>query len=230
MNTLRVATYNITSGYDAQGTFQLELIARTIEASQADVVVLQEADTGRPAGFEIDQVEFLARRLRMFQAYQSGDDKLHGVAILSRWPITNLNRIVLADPRRSSGAVRAQVQDVQTGRQVVVVGAQVTGTDEETRLRQLVTLFSMFGDASPLVVALDTEKPPEDVVYQQMIAAGFVDPDVSLGIERGFTFPAIGPTVRRDYLLVRGLVPLASRQVDRSGSNHRLVVIEAGWP
>ena len=230
MNTLRIATYNVTSGYDGDGTFQLELIARTIEASQADVIVLQEVDTGRPIDFEIDQVEFLARRLRMYQTYQSGDNKLQGVAILSRWPITSTNSLILADRRNPAGAVRAVIQDRLTQRQVAVVGTQVTGTDDQTRLRQVVTLVNLIGDVSPTVVAADLEKPPEDVAYQQLLSAGFVDPDVSLGIERGFTFPALDPTIRRDYLLVRGLVPLASRQVDRSGSNHRLVVIEAGWP
>lgn len=230
MNTLRIATYNVTSGYDGQGNFQLELIARTIEASQADVIVLQEVDTGRPIGFEIDQVEFLARRLHMYQTYQSADNKLQGVAILSRWPIISTNHLVLADRRSPAGAVRALIQDRQTQRQVAVVGTQVTGSDEQTRLRQVVTLVNMIGDVSPTVIGADLEKSPEDVAYQQLLSTGFVDPDVSLGIERGFTFPALDPTVRRDYLLVRGLVPLASRQVDRSGSNHRLVVIEAGWP
>jgi endonuclease/exonuclease/phosphatase family metal-dependent hydrolase len=210
--------------------FQLELIARTIEASQADIVVLQEVDTGRPIGYEADQVEFLARRLRMYQVYQAGVNQLQGVAILSRWPISSSSRMVLADSRQPAGAVRIQVQDRQTGRQAEIVGTQITGADEQTRLRQLATLMGIIGDTSPLIIGVDTQAPPDDIVYQQLLAGGFVDPDVALGIERGFTFPASNPTVRRDFLFVRGLVPLASRQVDRSGSNHRLVVIEVGWP
>jgi endonuclease/exonuclease/phosphatase family metal-dependent hydrolase len=138
--------------------------------------------------------------------------------------------MVLEDPKNPAGAVRVRIQDRQTGRQFEVVGAQIRAVVEQARLRQLASLIGLIGDTSPIVVGVDTEMPPEDLVYQQMLASGFVDPDVVLGIERGFTFPATGPTVRRDYLFVRGLVPLASRQVDRSGSNHRLVVIEAGWP
>ena len=44
-NTIRIATYNINGGYDADGVFQLGLISRTIEAGLADIVVLQEVDS-----------------------------------------------------------------------------------------------------------------------------------------------------------------------------------------
>jgi len=37
---------HINGGYDAAQNFQLEVIARTIEASLADVVVLQEVGCG----------------------------------------------------------------------------------------------------------------------------------------------------------------------------------------
>lgn len=230
-NTLRVATYNINGGYDAEQNFRLELIARTIEAGLADVVVMQEVDAGRPVGYGIDQVQFLSRRLRMYQYYQPMVEELSGIAILSRWPITGQS-YVSPSPDLQMGAFRVLLQDPATGRSLTVLGAQLSPGQEEERLKQLAVLLNLnlASDTGQVVMAADLGASPDDVVYQQLLVNGFVDPDITLGIEQGFTTPSRNPTLRHDYVLVRGLIPLDSRQVDSAASDHRLVVVEVGWP
>lgn len=227
--TLRIATYNVNGGYDAGQSFQLEVIARTIEASLADVVVLQEVDTGRPVGYGIDQVQFLARRLRMYQYYQSTGGELNGIAILSRWPISAPTYAALPSPGRQMGAIRVVLGDVASGRTVTVIGAQLSPGQEDERRDQLSILLSL-ADASQMLLAADLGASPDDVVYGQLLASGFVDPDTVLGIEKGFTTPSRSPTLRHDYILTRGLIPLDARQVESMASDHRLVVVEVGWP
>ncbi|GAB4468509.1 MAG: hypothetical protein Kow00124_02690 [Anaerolineae bacterium] len=228
-DTLRVATYNINGGYDVSGVYRLDLTALTIEASAADVIVLQEVDTGRPLSYGVDQVQFLARRLGMYQVYQPTVEYVHGIAILSRWPVVEGQGTPLPSGG-ARGAVRGVLADPESGRRVALAGAQLTPGPVDQRLQQLAVLVDLLGEASPAVLAADLGADPTDVIYQQLVGSGFVDPDAVLGIERGFTTPAVNPTVRHDYVLARGLVPVDARQVDSLASDHRLVVVELAWP
>jgi endonuclease/exonuclease/phosphatase family metal-dependent hydrolase len=231
-NTMRIATYNINGGYDSEQNFRLELIARTIEASSADVVVLQEVDAGRPVGYGIDQVQFLARRLRMYQYYQPTVEGVYGIAILSKWPMTEQSQVLLPGLGQQMGAIRVVLSDPATGRLVTVIGTQLSPGQTEERLGQFAVIQSLnqIGEAGPIVLAADLAASPDDIVYEQLLASGFVDPDIVLGIEGGFTTPARNPTLRHDYILVRSLNPLDARQVESAASDHRLVVVEVGWP
>jgi endonuclease/exonuclease/phosphatase (EEP) superfamily protein YafD len=127
------------------------------------------------------------------------------------------------------GAIRVVLGDVASGRSVIVIGAQLSPGQEEERRDQLSVLLSL-ADSSPMMVGADLGASPDDLVYGQLLASGFVDPDTVLGIERGFTTPARNPTLRHDYILTRGLIPLDARQVESMASDHRLVVVEVGWP
>lgn len=227
--TVRVATYNINSGYDATGTFQLEQIATTIQTSLADIVVVQEVDAGHPGSYGVDQVEFLARRLAMYHAFFPTTQAVRGIGILSRWPITSYQGVMLPSSGEQLGAIQAVVTDTASGRQLTIVGAQFEPGTDDSRLPQLAVLVNLMGEGTTLVLAADLAGSPGDLVYQQLLARDFVDPDQVLGIERGFTYPADFPTARLDYILTRGLLPLNALQVQSAASDHRLVVVELAW-
>jgi len=229
-STVSVATYYLNSGFNANGEFELELAGRTIEASLADIVILQQVDAGRPVAFGVDEAEFLARRLKMYSAYQSGVGKLIGVAILSRWPIVETRTTVLPAATASTSGLRVVVRDSATGRTLTIIAAQVLPGNEQSRLNQVYALQSLAGESTPLMIGVDLDASPDDVTYKQLMSGGYLDPDVSLGVERGFTTPADNPTLRSDYVFLRGLIPLASRQVNSTASTHRLVVVEVGFP
>jgi len=57
----RAATYNVHYGYDTSWQLQLEAQAQAIEAAGADIVALQEVDTGRPTSYMVDDARWLAR-------------------------------------------------------------------------------------------------------------------------------------------------------------------------
>ncbi|NDJ54550.1 MAG: hypothetical protein GYB68_15900, partial [Chloroflexi bacterium] len=229
-DTVRLATYNINGGYDGTGVYRLERIAQTIEASVADVVVLQEVDTGRPVSYGVDMLEFLSRRLDMEHVYQPTVESVRGIAILSPWPISNPEAIFLPSNGEQQAALRVTITDPRQGRTFTLIAVQMEAGEEAHRIEQLAVLFTLIGDQEPLVVAGDLAAPPQDVVYQQMLAAGFLDPDLELGVDRGFTTPARLPAFRHDYVLMRGLSPLSSLQSESTASDHRMVVVDLGWP
>ena len=67
--TIALGTYNIHYGFDSHWHLSLEEQARTIEASGADVIALQEVDTGRLTSYGIDDALWLSRRLDMEIVY-----------------------------------------------------------------------------------------------------------------------------------------------------------------
>lgn len=226
--TLRMATYNINDGFDGRGAFRPIMLARTIETSRADVIVLQEVETGQPLGYGMDQVIYLARRLGMWAFFQPMPEEDRGIAVLSRWPIMNGHSQWLPGERQM--AVMVTLADASSGREVTILGTQLAPGGEEMRLGQALALISFVGDASPVLLGADLAGGPEDVVYQQLTPGQFIDPEIVLGIEQGYTVPAAQPQARHDYVLVRGLTPLASQQVNSASSDHRLVVVEVSWP
>ena len=68
-DNVTAVTYTIRYGYDNRWRYALEDMARAIEQSGADVVTLQEVDTGRLTSLGADDVYYLARRLNMHSYY-----------------------------------------------------------------------------------------------------------------------------------------------------------------
>lgn len=233
-DTFRVATYNINSGYDVNDSFSLERTAQTIEASQADIVILQEVDTGTLVTYGADQVEFLAARLDMYALVSPTVGQLRGVAILSRWPIFEPRQAALpGDTTGEASVLRGVVQDQLTGRTVLVIGSQMSPGEEEDRIQQYAGLVGFIVEEPrdlPAVFAVDMGSEP-DLIYDQItLGAGYTDPVAELELEDFYTYPANDPSIQRDHIFTFGVQPLAVRTVDTDASDHRLVVVEVGWP
>ncbi len=224
--TLRVATYNINYGRDADGNYDLELAARTIAAARPDIVMLQEIDTANPANYGVDQATYLGSRLGMHVTFYPAAEQTRGVAVLSRWPLSGAGGALLPAADEQAVALYGDISGLASGQPIRIVNARLSPASEQERLEQVAFLLSLADVESPAVVAGDLAAPPDEVVYTQMIFNGFADPDNALGIEQGYTTPARLPAVRNDYVLVRGLTPLDARQVESEASDHRLVVVE----
>ena len=147
---LRVATYNINQGYDEDGMFSLEAVARTIEASLADVIVLQEVDAGSPLGSGIDQAEYLARRTGMYYEFMPTREHVAGIAILSRWPIIE-HQSILFPTAPPLGALRVRFIDASSGRSLDTIGSQMLAGTRSPGLskrpwysRSLIRIFLLF--------------------------------------------------------------------------------------
>lgn len=104
---LRVATYNIHGGYSQFFEPNLERVAQLVELNGVDILLLQEVDTGRMASFGVDQVLWLARRLRMESAFYPQNEKLQGLAVLSRVPIEEVRGLKLPSESNQAAVMQA---------------------------------------------------------------------------------------------------------------------------
>ncbi|MBN1679950.1 MAG: endonuclease/exonuclease/phosphatase family protein [Anaerolineae bacterium] len=110
---LRAATYNIHGGYSQFFNSNLEDVAQIIELNGADIVLLQEIETGRLASFGVDQVMWLARRLDMESAFFPQNEKLQGLAVLSRIPIVDTEALLLPSDGNQAAVMHVTL-DVDT--------------------------------------------------------------------------------------------------------------------
>ncbi|WP_119072226.1 endonuclease/exonuclease/phosphatase family protein [Aggregatilinea lenta] len=101
----RVATYNIHGGYSQFFDPNLERVADLIELDGADVVLLQEIETGRMASFGVDQVYWLAQRLHMEATFFPQNEALQGLAVLSRVPIDSTESLLLPSDGNQAAAM-----------------------------------------------------------------------------------------------------------------------------
>ena len=227
-DSLRIATYNIHYGYDTHWHLSLEEQARTIEDSGADVVMLQEVDTGRPTSYMIDDSLWLARRLGMREVYLPTLEHLTGIALLSRYPILETDTLLLPSELEQTGIIWAEL-DVDG--EPVNAFAIWMGLEPEERARQLDAALP-FVEAHPGPAAFggDFNSTPDSPVYARIADAGFGDPFDDLGLGSPPTDPAIGPDKRIDFVWLREMVSLDALVLDSTASDHRLVVVEAGLP
>jgi endonuclease/exonuclease/phosphatase family metal-dependent hydrolase len=222
--SLRMGTYNIHYGYNAPWRFNLPAIADTIAKSGADVVALQEVDTGRPTSYMVDDALYLGRKLGMEVLYLPTIEHLTGIALLSRFPVSDIRGTLLTSHLEQTGIVGARVK--LGGVDVHVYGIWL-GLSRDERMRQI-TEATRFIDEIPGAAALggDFNSTPDSPVYSHMKADGFLDPFASLGRPNVLTDPAIAPKERIDYVWLRGFVLTDAQVLDSVASDHRMVAVE----
>jgi endonuclease/exonuclease/phosphatase family metal-dependent hydrolase len=221
---VRVGTYNIHYGYHTYWKFYLEEMARTIEESGADIVALQEVDTGRITSYGADDALWLARRLRMGVVYQPTVEHLTGIALLYRFPLQRAEAQLLTSRLEQTAIVYAQVR--VRGEPLDAYGIWL-GLEPEERATQLTDALDFIAREGPAVFGGDFNSTPDSPVYRRLVEAGFDDPFVAGGFEPAPTFPSESPQERIDYVWMRDLSAVDAQVLDSTASDHRMVVIEA---
>jgi endonuclease/exonuclease/phosphatase family metal-dependent hydrolase len=224
---VRVGTYNIHYGYNTPWQFSLEAQARTIEESGADIVVMQEVEGCRITSYGVDDALWLARRLHMQEVYGPALEGLSGIALLTRFPITEADTQLLTSQLEQTAIVHARVQ---VGNQPLDAYGVWLGLEPEERARQLEHALSIIGTASPAVLGGDFNSTPDSPIYARMRADGFDDPFIAGGLDPAPTDPAIEPAERIDFVWSRGLEARGGQVLDSLASDHRMVVVELVLP
>ncbi|GAB4518983.1 MAG: hypothetical protein OHK0046_27350 [Anaerolineae bacterium] len=240
---IRVGTYNMHAGYNEFFNFDIEAIARTIQQSGADVVLLQEVEAGRLTSFGVDQPFWLARRLRMDRRFYPTNEGLQGLAVLSRIEIVFDDGELLNSITNQTGLQRVQVRP-DTG--VITLYntwleplLAATNTDNTTsdleagQRAQLNQILGIIGSHHPngqlgrTVIGGTFNNIPDSPLIRQIIELGFVDHFVDLPLERTVTYRRTGAQARLDYLWTTNNLRVIARDViDTAASDHRMVVVE----
>ncbi|MBZ0284877.1 MAG: hypothetical protein K8L97_29335 [Anaerolineae bacterium] len=244
VETIRIGTYNIHGGFNEFYHYDLEAIARTIQQSGANVVLLQQVEGGRLTSFGVDQPLWLARRLGMDTRFFPTNEGLQGLAVLSNVEIVFDDGVLLPSGGNQAGLQRVQIRPDQgvitlynTRLEFLLEAGdgRTVEEQEQEQQRQLNEIFTILSSRHPdgnlgrMVIGGTFNNIPTSPLADQMRAAGFVDPLAGLPIELNSTLWRIGyPQVQLDYLWVwrRSLVSLGAQTINTAASDHRMAVIE----
>lgn len=233
-------TYNIQAGGG-----NLDSIAEVIRASGAALVALQEVDVhwDKRSGFA-DQATELATKLglqmrfapiyRLPGAEVDSPAREYGVALLSRYPIVAfMNHAITrlstqgsnASPTPMPGFLEATI-DVH-GWRVRVFNTHLDYRGDPTvRRQQVAESLEIIGDpATPVLMFGDLNAVPAAPELQPLFARlrdGW--PDTA---GTGFTYPAVQPVRRIDYVLASSHFRVVDARVrDSKASDHRPVIMD----
>lgn len=215
---LRVLVYNVHAGKDADRVDNLARVAAVVRETRADLVLLQEVDRGTERSGRVDQAGELARLTGMHGVFgktldfQGGG---YGIALLSRWPVSEDTLVHLAldppgegaaSPREPRGVLRARV--AAPGGPLYVLNTHLDASGPDTfRRRETAALLEVAGrlrdGGARVLVGGDFNATPESAVVAGVLGAGWRDGWAACGgAGEGLTFPAKAPTRRIDYLFL----------------------------
>jgi len=225
-----VATYNIHYGFDEHWRYDPEAIARAIEDAGAEVVALQEAVAGVPALYGTDLPLWLGRRLGMNTYFAPRVNGLIGEAVLTRRPAAAFTRVPL--PARSDAAQLVTLRIEVAGRTVVVHSTHLSERPDR-RGEQLTSLIDALAvdaaqpegspTATPSILAGDLNAQPGGPVARALERVGFRDAFDAAGARAAPTAPAERPSLRIDWIWIRGLDVLDASVLAVTASDHRPV-------
>lgn len=151
---MRIVTYNIHGWRTKDGAPNIQQIAQTLQACQADVIGLNEVYYPIREGLPQSQngLEWLADRLQMHFAFgpcvrwpatQDLPERSYGNALLSRYPIvaSAAHHLTPVEGKEQRGLLEARLA-LENGQTFTVYITHLDHTDEEARLVQLRALRS----------------------------------------------------------------------------------------
>ena len=230
---IRVLTYNIHAGKDAQLVENLDRVVAIIDSTAADIVLLQEVDRRTQRANRVDHFGELRSRTGMHGvfgksiAFQGGE---YGIAVLSRWPVDSIAAVSLAvdaaqeranyEPR---SALHVLVRTPAGPLHVVNTHLDASGNGSYRRQELIAALAHMKENvpaAAALVFGGDLNARPATSEIAA-VAFSLADAFDTCGAGTGETFPAHAPDRRIDYIFFRYARCQTARVIATQASDHR---------
>jgi endonuclease/exonuclease/phosphatase family metal-dependent hydrolase len=240
---LRIATLNLHGGYSLYFSMDLPEIRRQLQQYGADIVLLQEVETGRLISYGVDQPAWLARQLNMQVEYYPTNEGIQGLAILTRLPVEESRGWLLHSQGKQTGVQftrlrapdRAELQVYNTELGFLFRdNEQSIEAQQQDQARQIQQIFELISQNDPpvskrLIVGGTFNTVPDTDVYQYMIQNGFIDPAAGLPFEKKQTLKLVnGATAQVDYLFLRHITSHGVSVGQIQQSTHNIVVVEIG--
>jgi endonuclease/exonuclease/phosphatase family metal-dependent hydrolase len=200
-----VMSWNIHYAVNVSGALDPETVARTIERYDPDVVLLNEVSYGWILGGGMDLGTWLSQRLDRPLAFAPAADRQFGSAVLSRWPMDDVevHELPQGEGSQRRSAVSAQVYVGGRRLEVVSVQLQNKAANAQTRVLQVETMLEALDGRSPLLVAGDLNANPGTDAIGALTGAGLVSAIDEFGDDTALTYPATSPEQRLDWVLGR---------------------------
>lgn len=197
--TLKVISYNIHHGANAQEELTLSQIGEYIEKSGADLVGLQEVDSLCHRSGRQDQMKLLAEKTGMnyaFYRHFAYDGGAYGLGILSRFPILEQKNDRITSIKNGKKESLAQLTvRVDIGEKEILFSTVHLALDQSTRLVQAEEVLAHLSGDLPVVLTGDFNALP-DTEEIQMIHQLYPMQDTL----RHPTFPQDRPIKKIDYI------------------------------
>lgn len=220
--TLRLATFNIHSGFGADGRWDLKRTASALR--NFDLIGLNEV-RGFPMGY--GNMHTLGEALEMPWLFAPTERRWwfdeFGNGVLCRLPIESWRRTPLSGGARGYGFRNVLQLAVRWNGKIL--NLLITHLDtRHDRVQQLRTLGEMFvASPSPAVLMGDLNTRRGDPALEPLLSpTSGID---SVGVKLREPTPA-----RIDWILTRGLETVAAGMEDRGASDHPLVWAELRLP
>lgn len=230
---LRVMTFNIHHGADAEDQMRVEEMAEVIRAAEVDLVLLQEVDRGversdrRDVLAELSELSGLPHTAFGKNIDHQGGD--YGNGLLSRYPVVRWENTHLRQEkpdRERRGVVQAVVQ--VDGAEVAVLATHLDAGDADERrisADEIVEELLPRYEGLPIILGGDLNEGPEGYVHRRL--SGVLRDAWEAGEGEGNTIPVREPRRRIDFLFHSGdLVTDTAYVVQTDASDHLPVVAD----
>lgn len=228
---IRVCSYNV-QGVRSDGSFRFRRMARELSRYRPDLMALQEVvsgagveDTGGQIARWLSAITGEHYRSHFAYCHQFMDRYPEGVAVCGRVPVRILGSIDLttdlAKGLRPIMDRRAQVAEIALrGKTIILVSTHLDHVGAgEVRLAQVEKLVSELDkltrhiDYYALIIAGDLNDKEDSAALRHIKNAGYRDSYRICHNNGGDTFPVPKPTVRIDYIFVKGQAQIVSAEV-----------------
>jgi endonuclease/exonuclease/phosphatase family metal-dependent hydrolase len=238
---LRVMAYNIHQGFGTSGIMDVDAVAQVIIDSGATVVGVQEIARGGLLNAGTDLFTLLGERLGWEHSAHFGtNDPVWGNAILSRYPMGEVERVLLpleGTPFRRgtiSAPIATPIGEVifisihlQHINDSAVHAIDPEGDLYDVHRAQLGAALEAWAGRRPAVMVGDLNARPEWRQVVELGEAGWVDAWAEAGEGPGHTANAADPRYRIDYVLhTDDLTTVMAEVIDSQASDHFAVVAE----
>jgi endonuclease/exonuclease/phosphatase family metal-dependent hydrolase len=232
----RVATLNLHGGYSLYFAQNFADTRLRLLQSGADVILLQEVETGRLISGGIDQPEVLARELGMQVLYFPTNESLQGLAILTRLSVVQTSGLLLTSIGRQTGVQFARLQTAN-GAVYDIYNTQLglplinsTDQDQDRQIQEIIAYAGQNGGNGRVIVGgtFNSLPDPNNLIYAYMKQRGFNDLQADARVEKSFTLTlASGDQRRVDYLwTTNGVKVEQADTLPIAFSNHNAVIIQ----
>ncbi|MCC6153963.1 MAG: endonuclease/exonuclease/phosphatase family protein, partial [Candidatus Hydrogenedentes bacterium] len=125
---LTILTYNIQLGSEEQGDRNYRDQLAFIKRVNPDIIGLQESDSARPGGGNVDVARYFAESLGYFHYFgPSTITGTFGTAIISRYPLQNPRTIFSYSDKDETGTAVAEIE--VAGTRIALINSHPAGSD-----------------------------------------------------------------------------------------------------
>lgn len=201
---LRIMSYNIHIGQDAQNKDQLTAMADFMQASGATLIGLQEVDSVCNRSGKIDQLEKLKKQTGMYGVFSrhfAFDGGAYGLAVLSKYPIDSVRheRISLNSMGKNETRVLLVVFVTVNKRPLAFATVHLDYRDGASRRQQAQELIEKFDSyRMPVILTGDMNAEPRTDAIT-VLKKRFQD----CTNDQALTYDAEKPTKKIDYVFVQ---------------------------